>query len=187
MKKLIVSTVTATSLLVGLSSVAGASEIKPIESEDLTKENIVEPIVLTPTEPTDELITPMVHYDYSIDTFLLGKGSSVWTTRSSYGFYINKDGLNHNDFDISFNVYNGNNPKGILALVKFSDWSDTTKRAQVIKDPKAYAYKYASFSGNGDKQISFNNLDFDTKWVFLWQNVGEGSFYVKNGKVDTSY
>lgn len=180
MKTKLFSALATSALLLG-GGLAGTANASEKEKEvDVQEFNLVS---------EDGEITPYVHYDYSIPNFTLGKGENAFTTRSGYGFFVNKEGLNHNDFDISFNVYTSGSstPKGILALVKFSDWENATKRQQIIDDPASYAAKFANFSGSGDKSISFLDQAWNTKWVFLWKNTGEGSFTIRSGKVDTSY
>ena len=74
------------------------TEVAPLpEGNDATLESEKTPI-------EDIGIMPMVAYDYSIPTFSLVGYEYAWTTRSGYGFYVNNDGLNHRDLNVSFNV-----------------------------------------------------------------------------------
>ncbi len=120
-------------------------------------------------------IQPRVSYDHPISDFSLVADEQAFTTRWGYGFTISKEGLNHNDIDLSFAV-NGAAVNLKIAVLTMESYSnkhyDTTVRSQTI-------------TSAGSKKVSFDDLDFGT-YVIMWENIGEKNISITGARLTTS-
>lgn len=130
----------------------------------------------TSVEASEEVTQPRIHYDYNIPDFSLEKGEKAFTTRYGYGFDVSNEGLNHNDFDLTFKV-EGNKVKLKIGILTMSDY---------VNGRTASYYRTASVDGAGTTTVNFNNLDQGT-YVIKWVNVGSERIDIKNANLNTSY
>ena len=137
------------------------------------------------TTPADEgiillevgnTITPRIHYDYDIPDFSLSRGETAYTTRYGYGFDVSTEGLNHNDFDITFYA-TGSSVNITLAVLTLEDYINGNFNSYV---------QSKTVTGAGSKTVNFYNLSYGT-YVIKWCNNSSSSVSISNANLSTSY
>ncbi len=117
-----------------------------------------------------------VHYDYDIPNFSLASGEIAYTLREGLGFDVSKEGLNHNDFHITFTL-SGKNPEITVAIL--------TKASFENGEYDSYINS-TTVTGTGSKKVNFYDLDEGT-YVIKWYNAGTETISFKNVNLSTSY
>lgn len=127
--------------------------------------------------PDDGQVEPRIHYEYDIPDFSLEPGEIAYTTRYGYGFDVSTEGLNHNDFDLTFKT-EGAAVDLTISLLTLSDYIHGN-----------YDNELESINVIGartENKESFLNLSNGT-YVIKWENTGSKTLYVSNAHLSTSY
>lgn len=124
----------------------------------------------------DYAAEPRIHYEYDIPNFTLDINERAYTTRYGYGFDVSTEGLNHNDFDLTFKV-EGSGVKLKIAVLTLDNY---------VNGLNTTYYMTKTVTGAGTKSVSFNDLEYG-KYVIKWINTGSSSLSVKNAHLSTSY
>lgn len=117
-----------------------------------------------------------VHYDYDIPNFSLKSDETAFTTRYGYGFDVSKEGLNHNDFDITFTL-SGKNPEITVAILTKESFESGNYDSHIASK---------TVTGTGAKEVNFYNLAEGT-YVIKWYNNGTETISFRNVNLSTSY
>lgn len=162
-KKLVAMTATAAMLSTGVMGVtASAAEDTPTPGDTS--------ITIGGNEPS------RIHYDYDIPDFYLSGYEVAYTTRYGYGFTVSTEGLNHNDFDITFDV-SGSAVNLTLAVLTLDNYVNGNYNTYV---QTKYVY------GSGSKEVNFYDLDYGT-YVIKWINNNGYQANISNANLSTSY
>lgn len=120
---------------------------------------------------------PRLHYEYDISDFSLAPGEIAYTTRHGYGFDVSTEGLNHNDFDLTFKT-EGAAVNLTISLLTLSDYVNGNYN-NVIESINV-------IGARTNNEESFFNLAYGT-YVIKWENTGNKTLYVSNAHLSTSY
>jgi hypothetical protein len=120
--------------------------------------------------------SPMVHYNYNIPNFYLVSGETAFTTRRGYGFDVSTEGLNHNDFDITFYA-SGSSVNLTLAVLTLDNYVNGNYNTYV---------QSKTVYGAGSKEVNFYDLDYGT-YVIKWINNNSYQVNISSANLSTSY
>lgn len=162
-QKLVAMTATAAMLSTGVMGVtASAAEGTPTPGDSS--------ITIGGNEPF------RIHYDYDIPDFSLSGYEVAYTTRYGYGFTVSTEGLNHDDFDITFYA-TGSSVNLTVAVITLDNYVNGNYNTYVQSQ---------TVYGAGSKSISFNNLAYGT-YVIKWQNNNGSTINITDANLSTSY